>query len=29
MGADDVVGLEAPLEDEEPSLRLVKGFWEL
>jgi len=29
VGADEVTGLEAPLEDEEPSVRLVKGFWEL
>jgi len=29
VGANDVTGLEAFLEDEEPSIRLVKGFWEL
>jgi len=26
VGADEVVGLETPFEDEEPSVRLVKGF---
>jgi len=29
VGADDVAGLRAPLKDEEPSIMLVKGFWEL
>jgi len=29
VGADEVAGLETPLVDEEPSVRLVKGFWEL
>jgi len=28
VGADEVAGLEAPLEHEKPSVRLVEGFWE-
>jgi len=27
--ADEVAGLDAPLEDEEPLFRLPKGLWEL
>jgi len=29
VGVDDVVGLEASLEDEESSIMLVEGFREL
>jgi len=29
VGAYEVIGLEAPLKDEEPSVRSVKDFWEL
>jgi len=28
VGADEVAGLEAPLENGKPSVRLVEGFWE-
>jgi len=27
--ADEIAGLDAPLEDEEPLIRLLKGLWEL